>query len=114
MASAPQNVTRAVARKTFAPPALAPIAPRRARNPKDAADTMGTSAFAGDTTTMIKGMAAPTANVAAEVNAACTGRAVVISEIPSSSRACAHQGIFFHQLLDDLTRKRPGSTPRVT
>jgi hypothetical protein len=38
-------------------------------------------------TTMSKGMAAPTENVAAEVNAACTGRAVVISETPSSSRA---------------------------
>ena len=34
MANAPQNVTRAVARRTFAPPALAPIAPRRARKPK--------------------------------------------------------------------------------
>ena len=37
--------------------------------------------------TMSKGMAAPTANVAADVSAACTGRAVVVSEIPSSSRA---------------------------
>ena len=106
IANAPQNVTRAVARRTFAPPAFAPIAPRRARKPKDAADTMGTSAPAGDTTTMSKGMAAPTANVAAEVSAACTGRAVVISEIPSSSRAWAAQGIFRHQLLGNLPRKR--------
>ena len=43
MASAPQNVTRAVARRTFAPPARAPIAPSRARNSSDAAETMGTS-----------------------------------------------------------------------
>lgn len=34
----------------FAPPTLAPIAPRNARNPKGAADTTGTSTFAGDTT----------------------------------------------------------------
>ena len=94
IANAPQNVTRAVARRTFAPPALAPIAPRRARKPKDAADTMGTSALAGDTTTMSKGMAAPTENVAADVSAACTGRAVVISEIPSSSRAWAVKASF--------------------
>jgi hypothetical protein len=37
IANAPQNVTRAVARRTFAPPALASIAPKRARKPKDAA-----------------------------------------------------------------------------
>src|SRR6188768_4054570 len=67
IANAPQNVTRAVARRMFAPPAFAPIAPRRARKPKDAADTMGTRAFAGDTTTIAKGIAAPTENVAAEV-----------------------------------------------
>ena len=42
MASAPQKVTRAVARKTFAPPALAPIAPSTPRNINEAADTIGT------------------------------------------------------------------------
>src|SRR5450759_1954007 len=73
IAKAPQNVTRAVARRTLAPPALAPMAPSSARKPKDAADTIGTSAPAGATTTMSKGMAAPTENVAAEVSAACTG-----------------------------------------
>src|SRR4029079_3389902 len=67
IARAPQNVTRAVARRAFAPPALAPIRPRRARKPKDAVDTTGTSTFAGDTTTMSKGIAAPTENVAADV-----------------------------------------------
>jgi len=41
----------------------------------------------GDTTTMSKGKAAPTENVSAEVSAAYTGRALVTSEIPSSSRA---------------------------
>jgi cytochrome b561 len=87
IAQAPQNVTRAVARRTFAPPALAPTAPRSARKPKDVADTIGTIAPMGDTTTISKGNAAPTENVKADVNAAWTGRAVVISEIPSSSRA---------------------------
>ena len=106
IAKAPQNVTRAVARNTFAPPVFAPIAPSRARKPRDAADTMGTSAPAGDTTTMSKGMAAPTENVTADVSAACTGRALVIFEIPSSSRACAVRGIFRRQLLRDLPRKR--------
>jgi hypothetical protein len=48
---------------------------------------MGTRAFAGDTTTIAKGIAAPTENVAADVRAAFTVLAVVISEIPSSSRA---------------------------
>src|SRR5665811_2241432 len=77
IAKAPQNVTRTVARRTLAPPARAPIAPRTARKARDAADTMGTRALAGDTTTMSNGMTAPTENEAAEVSAACTGRAVV-------------------------------------
>ena len=34
IAKAPQNVTRAVARKTFAPPALAPMAPEERENTK--------------------------------------------------------------------------------
>jgi hypothetical protein len=50
---------------------------------------MGTSVLAGDATTMSKGMAAPAENITADVSAACTGRAVVISEISSSSRAWA-------------------------
>jgi hypothetical protein len=81
IAKAPQNVTRAVALRTFAPPALAPIAPRRPRKPKDAAETIGTSIVAGATTTISNGIAAPTANVAADVRAACTGRAVDTSDI---------------------------------
>src|ERR1017187_1909514 len=87
IANAPQNVTRTVARKILAPPAFAPIAPRRARKAKDAANTIGTRTLVGDTKTMSKGMAAPMENDAAEVSAPCTGRAVVIFDIPSSSRA---------------------------
>jgi hypothetical protein len=70
IASAPQKVTRAVARNTFAPPTLAPIAPSIARYSGDAAETMGTSKPPGDTRTANKGAAAPTEKVAAEVNAA--------------------------------------------
>jgi hypothetical protein len=40
-AKAPQNVTRSVARRILAPTALAPMAPSSARNPSDAADTIG-------------------------------------------------------------------------
>lgn len=47
MAKAPQKVTRTVAFTTFAPPALAPIAPSKERNSSDAAETSGTSWFAG-------------------------------------------------------------------
>src|ERR1017187_7864635 len=94
IANAPQNVTRTVARRIFAPPTFAPIAPRRARKPKDAVNTIGTSAPVGDTTTISKGIAAPTVNDAAEASAACTGRAVVVFEIPSSSRAGAPKASF--------------------
>ena len=50
IAKAPQNVILTVARRIFAPPALAPMAPRRARKPKDAPKTMGTSKSVGETT----------------------------------------------------------------
>ena len=39
-------------------------------------------------------MAAPAENMAADVSAACTGRAVVISDMPSSSRAWAAKASF--------------------
>ena len=82
-----QKVTRMVARRMFAPPAFAPIAPRTARKASDATETIGTSALPGDTITISNGMAAPNENIAAEASAAWTGRAAVISEMPSSSRA---------------------------
>src|SRR5580704_8865986 len=105
IASAPQNITRKVPRRTFAPPTLAPIAPRNARKPNDAADTMGTSAPAGDTTTMSKGIAAPTENETADVSAACTGRAVVIFRNPKLVARVGGQGVFRHELLGNLPRK---------
>ena len=66
---------------------------------------MGASALAGDRTTISKGIAAPTENIAADVGADSRGRAVVISEIPSSSRACAVKHLC-HQLPSNLPRKR--------
>src|SRR6185436_10757120 len=87
MANAPQNVTRTVALRIFAPPALAPIAPNRARNAREAADTTGTSNLAGQIRTVRRGNKAPRVNIAADVKAATTGRAEVISEMPSSSLA---------------------------
>ena len=113
IAKAPQNVTRTMARRTFAPPARPPIAPRSARKPKDAADTIGTSKLAGDTTTISKGTAAPVENVTADVSAACTGRAVVISEIPSSSRAWAPKASFAVSWRATF-RASAFSTPRLT
>lgn len=66
----------------------------RERKPKDAPKTMGTSKSVGGRRTISKGMAAPSEKVAANVSAACTRRAVVISEIPSSSRECAVKASF--------------------
>src|SRR3569832_28883 len=94
MANAPQKVTRAVARQILAPPVQAPMAPKRARKSNDASGTVRTSILAGVTTAMSSGIAAPAEHVAAEVIAACTGRAVVIWEMPNSSRACAPRASF--------------------
>ena len=57
-------------------------------------------------TTINNGMAAPTENVAAEVNAACTGRAVVASDIPEFIAGMGGQGVLCHQLLGNLPRQR--------
>lgn len=56
--------------------------------------TTGARALAGDKTTINNGKAAPAADVAADVRAVCTGRAVLFSEIPSSSRAWALNASF--------------------
>ena len=44
--------------------------------------------------TIANGSDAPTEKVAADVSAAWTGRAALISESPSSSRACASSASF--------------------
>ena len=50
-------------------------------------ERLGISAALGLTSTVSMGIAAPIAKVNAEAKAACTGRALRVSEMPSSSRA---------------------------
>ena len=79
MANAPQKATRNVALPTGAPPTLAPIAPSNARNNNEAIDTPKIiERVDGDNHAASSGNEAPAVKVAAEVIAACTGRAVVI------------------------------------
>jgi hypothetical protein len=83
-----------VARRTLAPPVLPPIAPRRARKAKDGGHGRDKRTSGRYDNHEQEGMAAPTENDRADVSAACTGRGVVISEIPSSSRARAVRASF--------------------
>ena len=88
IASAPQKATRRVALPIGAPPAFAPAAPKEARNKSDATDTLmiivGPN---GESHATINGSDAPAVKVAADVNAACTGRAFVTWVMLNSSRA---------------------------
>jgi hypothetical protein len=69
-----------------APPAFAPTAPKIARNKSDAIETATIIGRpAGDSHAATKGNDAPVVKVAAEVIAACTGRAVVEWVMFSSS-----------------------------
>ena len=52
----------------------------------DAAETVSGSESPRSTSTVASGKAAPIAKLAAEAAAACTGRAAIVSVIPSSSR----------------------------
>src|SRR3546814_16627905 len=60
IASAPQKVTRADARQTEAPPAIAPTAPSKARKRRDAPASIGTSSRIGATKTISHGKEAQT------------------------------------------------------
>jgi len=114
IASAPQNVTRVVARTISAPPACAPTAPRTARKQSDASETTGTSHAENDTMTITSGIAAPTAKVAVEVNAACTGRAGHLSGQPRLHPAAdidARQLSKFE--LRALRQRNPDGSPPV-
>ena len=105
MASAPQKVTRTAATARGAPPARAPSPPSSARKTSELPATSGTRSAVAETAATITGSAAPTAKVAAEASAACSGRAVWISERPSSSRACAPRASCVHQLHGHLMRQ---------
>jgi len=89
IASAPQNVTRTAATAMRAPPARAAIAPRIARNTSDSAQTSAITRSGGANAVTTSGSAAPAAKLAAEASAAWIGRGFSVSEMPSSSRACA-------------------------
>jgi hypothetical protein len=70
MARAPQNVTRIAPSRTFAPPARPASAPRSARNNSELPATRGIRAASGARAVTARGMAAPTAKLAADANAA--------------------------------------------
>src|ERR1700687_3091154 len=70
MASAPQNVTRIAPIVTPAPPARAANPPRRARNSSEVPETRGIKPAAGAMAVTRRGMAAPTAQLPADTNAA--------------------------------------------
>ena len=75
MANAPQNVTRITPRTTPAPPVIAANAPSEARNSNEVPETIGMMTLTGASAALSSGSAAPTPNVSAEANAACSGRA---------------------------------------
>jgi hypothetical protein len=81
IANAPQNVTLAVARRILVPPALADRAQKSEKSQRCSGHHE--NEFASK---RYDGIAAPRENDAADVSAACTGRAVVIAEISSSMR----------------------------
>jgi hypothetical protein len=87
IASALQNVTRITPGKSLAPPVCAASAPRSASATRAAPATAKARCFAGARATTASGRAAPAAKLIADAPAACSGRAVVISESPNSSRA---------------------------
>ena len=87
IASAPQKVTRPAPASTPAPPTRAAMAPSRARKTSEVAGTQAMSVAGGASAVTPSGSAAPTVKLAAEASAACTGRALMVSEMPSSSRA---------------------------
>jgi hypothetical protein len=76
IASAPQNVTRMVPRIIPAPPVRAAKAPNAAKKTSEVADTITMALPIGTIAAVINGIAAPTANVAADASAAWTGRAL--------------------------------------
>ena len=89
IASAPQKATRIAALSNGAPPAFAPTAPKTARETRDTIPITGPTLPIGVRRAVKNGTAAPTAKDAADANAAWTGRAAVVSDMPSSSREWA-------------------------
>ena len=89
IAKALQQVTRIIPGMIFAPPVRAAKPPRQASEINAAAVTVAISHCCGVQIATNSGSNAPLAKLAAEVMAACNGRAELVAEMPSSSRACA-------------------------
>ena len=89
IASELQAVTRTTPLNTFAPPVFAATPPRKASEHNAEITIEGISIPVGTSNTTASGNAAHAAKLSADTSAACKGFAIVISEIPSSSRACA-------------------------
>ena len=87
IANALQKTTRITPGPIFAPPAFAARPPRAASETRAETTVAGSSTDSGASAATIAGNAAPTAKLQAEASAACSGRAEVTSEMPSSSRA---------------------------
>jgi glutamine amidotransferase len=87
IASAPQKATRAAAIPSGAPPARAAIAPNVANATSAAAGIAKRRRLPGASMATASGSTAPHAKLAAEAAAACSGRAIESSVMPSSSRA---------------------------
>ena len=87
MAIVPQKQTRDAPRRSEAPPVFAAKAPRTPSVRIVAEGTIHKIAVTGIIAESVTGMAAPAAKVAAEVKAACRGRAHNSWVIPISSRA---------------------------
>ena len=103
IAIAPQKVTRPIEGHTGDPPARAARKPSSARISRELPDTVRTRADTGSRKTSRSGRAATTTKDPAEASAACIGRALIVSVMPSSSRARATQGAPGHQLSGYLT-----------
>ena len=86
---------------------LWPQARRGARGTRADCSTTAVTAVVSNRAAVTIGSTAPQANAAADANAASNGRAAVSSTMPSSSRACAFQGVVRRQLLRNLSRERP-------
>ena len=95
IANAPQNSVRSAPFATGAPPVRAATAPSSARKTSDAELTLQLDRrLRHEQVDDQSGNAPPAAKLAADASAACTGRAALISEMPSSSRACAASASF--------------------
>ncbi len=70
IANAPQNVTRAAPRATLEPPARAAKAPSNQRKAREDPATSGIKWAGGANAVINSGIAAPTAKLAADANAA--------------------------------------------